>query len=154
MNHKFAMILIIAAIIISGCTGKIQKPTVSVDGINVRGVTLQTLNLDVHVIVDNPNSVSANLTKITFDIYYLEGSEPKYLGHGEKYNVDIKKEGQTSITIPVAIENQQAIKSLIEIARKGTVTIRVKGSADLDLKVTTYTISFEVDKQVTPENLR
>jgi len=149
MVNKFFLILVISAVMVSGCTEKIQKPTVSISDVSVKNVSLRVLNLDVRAIVDNQNPISASLSKIVFDIYYLKDGKLKYLGHGEKYNIDIRKEGQTAITIPVMIDNLQAIKAIKEIARKGDVTIKISGSAYLDFKLTTFEIPFEVTKDVT-----
>lgn len=147
MTYRFALLLIAAAII-AGCTEKIQEPTASVSDVTIKGITSQTLNLDVDVIIDNPNPVGATLTSISFDIYYLKDREPKYLGHGEKSNVEIRKEGKTVITIPVVIDNMQAIRTITEILRKGAVTIKVSGSGLLDLKVTKFEIPFETETEV------
>lgn len=149
MYFKLALFLIAAALAVSGCTEELQKPTVSVSDITVSGITLQTLNLDARIIIDNPNPVGANLTKIAFDIYYLENGESRYLGHGEKSNVEVRKQGPTPVIVPVVVENQQAIKAVIEAARRGAVTIRVSGSAFLDLGVTTFEIPFEDRREVT-----
>jgi len=149
MYRKLALFLIAAAIAVSGCTEEIRKPTVSVSDITVRGITPQTLNLDAHVIIDNPNPVGANLTKIAFDLYYLENGQSKYLGHGEKYNVEIRSRGQTTVTVPVVIDNQQAVGAVLEAARRGAITIRVSGSAFLDLRVTTFEVPFEDRREVT-----
>ena len=148
MYRKLALLSIAIAIAVSGCTEQIQKPTVSVSDISVKGVTPQNLNLDVHVIIDNPNPVGANLTKVAFDIYYLENGQSKYLGHGEKNNVEIRKQGQTTVTVPVVVENQQAINALMEAAKKGAITIKTSGSAFLDLQVTTFEIPFETSNEI------
>ncbi len=148
MYRKFAFLLIVIAIAVSGCTQQIQKPTVSVSNINVRGITLQTLNLDVNIIIDNPNAVGANLTKIAFDMYYLQDSQAKYLGHGEQYNVEVRPQGQTTVTVPVVVENQQVIRALMQAVRNGAITIKTSGSASLDLKVTTFEIPFETSNEI------
>lgn len=148
MYRELALFLIAAAVAVSGCAEALQKPTVSVSDITVRGITPQTLDLDAHVIIDNPNPVGANLTKIAFDLYYLENGQSKYLGHGEKYNVEVRSQGQTTVIVPVVIDNQQAVGAVIEAARRGAVTIRASGSAFLDLKVTTFEIPFEESRQI------
>lgn len=157
MNNKFSLLLVMAAIIVSGCIEErveLQKPTVTVRDVDVVNATQEVLNLDVHVIVDNPNPVGANLTRIDFDIYYLQDSESNFLGHGEKYDVEIRSEGQTPVTVPVAVNNTQAIQAVSEMAREGAVTIRVNGSAFLDLEVTQFEIPFEITREITPETLR
>lgn len=154
MYRKLAFLLIATAIAVSGCTEQIQRPTVSVSDINVKGITPQTLNLDVHVIIDNPDPIGANLTKIAFDLYYLQDSQPIYLGHGEKYNVEVRKQGQTTVTAPVVVENQQAVKALMEAAKKGAITIKTSGSAFLNLEVTTFEVPFETSNEIRLETPR
>ncbi len=150
------LVLIATAILLSGCaqTPAIEKPTARVDDINVEGVDYKvgkglTLYLTVRVTVDNPNPVGAHLDKIVYDIYLVRGEE-KYLGHGEKSNFDIRKQGLTAIEIPTTIEvdwstAQEIISSLREY---GHIVLKVSGSAYIDFKVTTFEIPFEEGKVV------
>ena len=152
MPMKVKLLGLIATLLIflSGCAGtpKLEKPAVTVDDITVENLVGTTLELEVRVIVSNPNPVGAHLTKLVFDIYYLEDSSPKYLGHGEKHDIDIRKQGDTTITIPVTIDSLELVRTLVDIARKGSVTLKVSGSAYLDLKVMTFEIPFERTKEV------
>jgi len=152
----FVTVFVILSILLSGCAQKpeIKKPEIVVDDISVERVTTQSLDLNVRVIVNNPNPVGANLKKIVFDMYYLENGRSKYLGYGEKYGVEIRKQGETTITIPVTVDSSQAIKAVIRIAKEGAVTIKVSGSAYLDLKVTTFEIPFEKSKEIASEVFR
>lgn len=146
-------ILVAFTILLSGCSQEQVKPTATVDDVSVKDISLQNLDLEVRVIVNNPNPVGAHLTKVAYDIYYLKDGESNYLGHGEKKDIDIRKQGDTTITIPTTIDNKEAIKTIIELARKGAVTLKVDGSAYLDLKATSFEIPFERTKEVTiPEH--
>ena len=98
------------------------------------------------VVVNNPNPVGANLNKVVFDVYYLDNT-PQYLGHGEKYEVDIRQDGNTSVTIPVTISNMQALKAIGTLAQKGSITLRVNGSAFVDVAVTEYEVPFTQEKE-------
>ncbi|HIH69644.1 PEGA domain-containing protein [Methermicoccus shengliensis] len=142
--------LIVLAVLVSGCaeTPQIEKPTVTVDSVSVKNVAPRALDLEVRVIVSNPNSIGAHLTKVVFDIYYLKNGEQKYLGHGELRDVDIRSQGDTTITVPITVDNSRAIAGLRELAKSGAVKIKVSGSAYLDLKATTLEIPFEKTKEV------
>jgi len=125
-----------------GCIG-IKKPSIQVESVQPYSVTPTSVVLNVKVKIDNPNPIGAHLTMIDFDIYYLQNGAYHYLGHGVKKDVSIKANGVTEITIPVKIDDLQAIKSLVVLAKNGAVTLKVKGTAYIDLKITSFGIPFE-----------
>ena len=160
MQRMLAGILIAIIVLLSGCaqTPMVEKPTTRVDNINVESVDYEfgrglTLHLTVRVIVDNPNPVGAHLQKIVYDIYLVRGQEKyqeKYLGHGEKSNFDIRKQGLTTIEIPTVIEVDwsTAQEIITSLRNYGHVVLKVSGSAYIDLKVTTFEVPFEEGKVV------
>jgi len=99
-----------------------------------------TVNTTVNIY--NPNPVGATLNKVAFDVYYLDGTG-HYLGHGEQTNIVVKEHGNTTVTIPVKIGNVQALQAMGSLVRKGTITLRVNGSAFIDLKALSYALPFE-----------
>lgn len=127
----------------SGCTEPpIQEPTVTVGDIALSDVSLQTMTVNTTVTIYNPNPVGAKLNKLVFDVYYLDDTK-NYLGHGEKTNIDVEENGNTTITIPVVIGNVQAIKAVGSLVQKGSLKLNVNGSAFIDIQVTSYEKRFE-----------
>lgn len=146
--QRMIFIIFFIFLLTCGCSSEppIKQPTVTVSEIALSDVSLQKLVVNTTVLVNNPNPVGANLNKVVFDVYYLDGT-PRYLGHGEKYEVDIRQNGNTSLTIPVTISNLQALKAIGTLAQKGSITLRVNGSAFIDMAVTEYEVPFAQEKE-------
>jgi LEA14-like dessication related protein len=122
----------------AGCTEPpIKDPTVSVSNITVSDVTLQTMTVNATVVIFNPNPLGAKLSKVSFDVYYPDGVQ-NYLGHGEQTGIDVISSGNTTVTIPVKIENIRAINAVTTLVRTGSLTLNVNGSAFIDIKVTSF----------------
>jgi LEA14-like dessication related protein len=140
--------LFFALIIISaGCTEPpIKDPEVSVGDIGLSDVTLQTMTVNTTVVIFNPNPIGAKLNKVVFDVYYGDEAH-NYLGHGEKTNIDVISSGNTTVTIPVTIENIQAVKAVTSLLGKGSITLNVNGSAFIDVRVTSFEKRFSQSRQ-------
>jgi len=134
-------------ILMAGCTeSSVKQPTVTVSNIALSDVTLQTMTVNTTVNIFNPNPVSARLNKVAFDVYYRDDTE-HYLGHGEQTGIDVKENGNTTVTIPVKIGNVQALQVVGSLVQKGSITIRVNGSTSIDLKVISYELPFEQSRK-------
>jgi len=142
-------IFIIFAVFIfsAGCTEPpIRDPIVSVSDIGLSGVTLQSMSVNATVVIFNPNPVGAKLSKVAFDVYSIDDIE-NYLGHGEQSDIDVVSNGNTTVTLPVTIGNIQAIKAATTLVRKGSITLKVNGSAFIDVRVTSFEKRFEQSRQ-------
>ena len=142
-------ILLVFAIVIltAGCTQPALKdPVVTVGNITLSDVSLQAMTVNTTVNIFNPNPVGADLRKVAFDVWYLDDT-PHYLGHGEQSGITVKENGNTSVTIPVRIGTVQAAQGVGSLVQKGSILIRVNGSAVIDLKLTTYEKPFEQTRQ-------
>lgn len=134
-------------ILTAGCTEPpVKEPVVSVTDIALSDVSLQTMTVNTTVNIYNPNPVGATLNKVAFDVYYLDDTS-HYLGHGEQTGITVKENGNTTVTIPVKIGNIQALQAVGSLVRKGSIVLRVNGSAFIDLKVYSYELPFERSRQ-------
>ena len=142
-------VLVVFAIVIltAGCTQPALKdPVVTVGDISLSDVSLQAMTVNTTVNIFNPNPVGADLKKVAFDVWYLDDT-PHYLGHGEQSGITVKENGNTSITIPVTIGTIEAAQGVGSLVQKGSILIRVNGSAVIDLKLTTYEKPFEQTRE-------
>jgi LEA14-like dessication related protein len=140
------LLLSVLLIFIAGCMEPpIKEPTVSVSDIAFSDISLKTMKVNTTVIINNPNPFGAKLNKVAFDVYYLDDA-PAYLGHGEQTNISVIQNGNTTVTIPVTIENIQALNALGSLVRKGSITLNVNGSAFIDVKVTSFEKRFGQNK--------
>jgi LEA14-like dessication related protein len=145
--HRFALsgilLVFMLFLLLAGCTQPpVREPTVTVTDIGLSDVTLRTMTVNTTVNVYNPNPVGARVSRVAFDIYYLDDTG-HYLGHGEQTNIDVKESGNTTVTIPVTIGNVQALQAMGTLVRKGTIIVKVNGSAFIDLKAFSWEFPFE-----------
>ena len=149
---KFPVFLSLLACLIfslfSGCSAPLSEPNVTVKDITFESISLQTLNLGIQLQVENPNPVGITLSRVAFDVYYETGSGREYLGHGEQENLTFPKYETVVVTIPVEIDNLQAVKALPILIRDGSLPVVVTGTATVDLKITSVKIPFEKRKVV------
>jgi LEA14-like dessication related protein len=148
-NHLLTVILLLFAILIfiAGCMEPpIQEPSVSVSDITVSDISLETIKVNTTVIIFNPNPIDAKLNKVALDLYYLDDTK-NYLGHGEQSTIDVVKEGNTTVTVPVTIGNIQALKALGSLVQKGSIILYVNGSARVDIKGKSFEKPFEHSKE-------
>lgn len=140
-------ILLTLVLLTAGCTEPpIKEPTVTVSDIALSDVSLQAMTVNTTVNIYNPNPVGAKLNKLAFDVYYLTDTR-NYLGHGEKSNIEVKENGNTTVTIPVTIGNVQAVNAVGSLIQKGSIMLNINGSAFIDVKVTSYEKRFEQSRE-------
>lgn len=144
MRWKILPILTVVIAMLVACGPQISKPEAEVRTVTLKNIGLTSTDVNVKVKVTNNNPVGADLSKITYDLYFKKEGQWKYLGKGKKTEkVHIRKQGQTTIDIPTTINNVSALESLVPLARKGSVDIKVDGSVFLDLKATSYELPFK-----------
>ncbi len=134
-------------ILCAGCMeSPVKEPTITVDDIALSDVSLQTLTVNTTVTIYNPNPVGATLSKVAFDVYSLDDTE-HYLGHGEQTGIVVKEKGNTTFTIPVTIGSVPALQATGSLMRKGSLVLKVNGSAFLDIRVMSYELPFERSRE-------
>lgn len=155
MKNRLLPILLFFAILIftAGCMEPfiqeppIQEPSVSVSDITVSDISMETIKVNTTIIIFNPNPVDAKLTTVALDLYYLDDTK-NYLGHGEESTIDVIKNGNTTLNLPVTIGNVKALKALGSLVQKGSITLYVNGSARMDIKGKSFEKPFEQSKEL------
>jgi len=140
----YGVFLLFAVFILTaGCMeSPLKEPTLTVDTISLSDVSLQTLTVNTTVTIFNPNPVGATLNKVAFDVYSVDETE-HYLGHGEQTAIVVKENGNTTFTIPVKIGSIPALQATGSLVQKGSLKLKVNGSAFIDIRVTSYELPFE-----------
>ena len=144
----YGVFLLFALFILSaGCMeSPVKEPTITVDHIALSDVSLQTLTVNTTVTIYNPNPVGATLSKVMFDVYSVDETE-HYLGHGEQTGIVVKENGNTTFTIPVKIGSVPALQATGSLVRKGSLVLKVNGSAFVDIRVKSYELPFERSRE-------
>ena len=154
MKNRLLSIFLLFAILIftAGCMEPfvqeppIQEPSVWVSDITVSDISLETIQVNTTIIIFNPNPVDAKLTTVALDLYYLDDAK-NYLGHGEESTIDVIKNGNTTVNLPVTIGYVKALKALGSLVQKGSITLSVNGSARMDIKGKSFEKPFEQSKE-------
>lgn len=145
--HSGIFLVFVLILLTAGCTQPaLMDPVVTVGEISLSDVSLQAMTVNTTINIFNPNPVGADLKKIGFDVWYLDDT-PHYLGHGEQFNISVKENGNTSLTIPVKISTIQAAQGVGSLIQKGSLLVRVNGSAVIDLRLTSYEKPFEQTRE-------
>ena len=92
----------------------VQEPKVSLNSVDIAGISLTGVSLIVRVDVDNPNAFSIPLPKIDWELFvntapFIKGSLPS--------NNTIKSRGKVTVDIPVSITYEglfQSFSSLVQ----------------------------------------
>lgn len=143
MRPAAVTLLILILLCSAGCViPRFQEPTVTVDGAKIENVTLGRIDLLVLLTVDNPNPVGATLSRLSFDVFFLNNGQPVFLAHGERGEFKVRASGNTSVSIPVTVDNMRLVQVLLLALRDGAVTLQVNGSGVLDYGIATFEVPF------------
>ena len=141
--------IVLAVIYAQSCkewlANKAANVHVDIVGINVKGISLTTVTVDVTVSVLNSNSVGAVLHRIAYTIYFEEDGEWVQLGSADRTeDVTIKASSSTSFDIMNQIELLSAVAALYEMYHQGgSVTLKVVGSAWVGIGPVSVEVPFE-----------
>ncbi|ADC69872.1 hypothetical protein MFS40622_1195 [Methanocaldococcus sp. FS406-22] len=141
--------------IIAGCTSEpeIKSPTTYVKIKSSFSDDLKTTNLDVKVIVDNPNPIGIHINKVKFDVYLLDNGEKVILKQVKKSDIDIKESGTTPIDFQISIPNDK-IMSAIKNSKNGKITIGVDGYALVDAKISEIEVPIKGETEIAIPNIK
>ena len=128
----FILILVISGLLVSGCSTKALMPEVKVEGANLTSLSLTDLTLDVILSVDNPNPVGITLESLSFDVYYKDGDEWKYLSHGNQTGIRIDP-GKNVVKVPVTVKTTDLIGAVLSVANNQEIPLQIKGVVVPDL---------------------
>jgi LEA14-like dessication related protein len=125
-------VLIVAVALIAGCSSLVKEPQIDVKDVAVTSASLQEINLNVTLNVDNPNPVGVAIKSVVFDIFYQQGTDWIAIGHGEGGGYDIKP-GMNEISVPVTVKSSELLGAGIGALTKGEITVQIRGTAVPDL---------------------
>ncbi|WP_423791955.1 LEA type 2 family protein [Methanocaldococcus indicus] len=149
-NLLIFLLLSVVVVLSAGCFENVKEPKVYFEGVEIKNINEKNTNIVFKIVIDNPNSISITLKKISFDIYALNNGNKIFLGHGEKSNVEITS-GNNTIEIPITLSTDK----LINIIKEGsnTIPVEVDGNISIDLKITTISIpiKYQTDIKITDE---
>jgi LEA14-like dessication related protein len=137
------LVLCFGCALLGGCSTPLKEPTVTVTDLSMEEISLTSLTVLARVQVINPNPVGITIANLSFDLFYETKDGENYLGHGGRENLVIPKDSTSSFDIPVKIGSLQALQALGVALEDRSITLVMRGTAAVDLKVTTVKIPFE-----------
>jgi LEA14-like dessication related protein len=130
--HVWAFLfLVTTAVILAGCSFLFKDPEISVEKVTPVSFSLNELILNLTLSVYNPNSLGITLKTLSFDVYYLKGTEWVFLSHGEQQGIRINP-GENEVTVPVSIQTTALAGSVLDLITGGEITLQVRGVASPD----------------------
>ncbi|MBP2133334.1 hypothetical protein J2128_001288 [Methanomicrobium sp. W14] len=123
-------------------------PEIEVTDFFFNGINPQNMDLTVRISVKSPLLTGASIKKVCFDIYRVEeDGHEEYIGHGEKSGIKLEAGTENRIDIPVTLKNRSLLYAAADFLA-ADITISVKGSLFLDLKIFAPEFKFEKKKTV------
>ena len=104
--------------ILSACqsfNSLIQEPRVSLNSVDIAGISLSGVSLIVHVDVDNPNAFSIPLPKIDWELFINTAS---FIQGSLKKDQSIQSRGKVTLDFPLSVTYEglyRSFKSLFEL---------------------------------------
>ncbi len=150
--RRTAVTLLVAVLLCSaGCAApSLQEPTITLTGVAVENITPGSIDLSLQLIIHNPNPVGATLTRVSFDVYFFDDGRQVFLAHGERGGFTIRPNGETTVSIPVTVDNLRLVQALLRGLQDGALALRVSGSGVLDYGIATFEVPFDRTVEVRP----
>lgn len=127
----------------------LQEPSVTLEGLKIRGVSRSSLDLDVTIRVQNPNPVGVTLKEIPFLLMIREGDKLQEIANGNTGTVSIKAGDSPVLTVPVTSRSSDLVVALAAFITKGELEVTIRGVARVDAVIICWSVPFEKTIMVT-----
>ena len=131
----------------------LQDPTVSLEEVWLRRISLSSLDLEVVIRMENPNPLGITLHELPFTVLCSSGKTDRELARGNTGRVTIAARGSTLLRIPVCSQNAALIGALATFVTRGGVQVTIRGTATIDALLFHWSIPFEKTLPVTMEQV-
>jgi LEA14-like dessication related protein len=131
----------------------LQEPSITLEGVKIRSVSLSTLSLDVSIRVQNQNPLGITLKEIPFVVMSGDGTDRQEIAKGNTGTISIPARGSTLIPVPVVSHNKALIRALATLVTGGGVPLTIRGTAVIDCVVTHWSVPFEKTVTVTARQI-
>ncbi|MDD1701907.1 MAG: LEA type 2 family protein [Methanoregula sp.] len=125
----------------------LKNPDITIKTASLASGSLEALTLSVIVHIENPNFTGMKFTAISFDVTYRSGDAWTFIAHGEQAGVRVPK-GASDVAIPVTIKNSALPGALLGTLAGGGITLKIEGTAALDLALISPKIPFSHSETV------
>jgi LEA14-like dessication related protein len=127
----------------------LHEPIVSLEEVNLRALSLSSLELDVAIRVQNANPIGVTLRELPFTVMCQAGSQETEIAAGNTGQVKIAARDSTVVHIPVRSQNAALIGALAAFVTRGGVQVTIKGTAIIDCLLFGWSVPFSKTVPVT-----
>ena len=131
----------------------LSDPTVTLEDVRLRAISLSSLDLEVMIRVENPNPLGITLRELPFSALFNSGKGDLELAKGNIGQVNIAARGSTLLRVPVTSQNIALIRALTTFFTKGGMQVTIRGSAVIDAVLRGWSVPFEKTVPVTMEKI-
>lgn len=129
----------------------LQEPTITIEDVAIRGISLSHLDLDVCIRVMNPNFLGVTVREVTFQITLPQnGMAPLQIAQGIMGETKIPRKGSIDVTVPVSTSNSGLLSVILNLIGRGDLPVSVTGVAKIDAGITTWSFPFTKEITITP----
>jgi len=140
------LLLSLASLGAVGCSRVVQavSPRITAVDVSLTEVTLVDFTMEVKVTVENSNPIAAELKDVEFEMFYRADSDWSSLGRGSSASSTVGPNDSQQLTIPTTVKHSDAIGAMAQfLAERGSIHLRLIGSADAKVGPAGFTIPFE-----------
>ena len=119
-----------------------REPSITLEGVAVRSVAADALELEVDIRVENPNLVGVTIRDLPFAVFCRSGEENVRLATGNAGLVKIRGKGSTTLAVPVSAHSAGILGAVAAFIASGGVDLEVRGTASIDCIVACPAVPF------------
>jgi len=127
----------------------LHEPVVSLEEVNLRALSLSSLELDVTIRVGNANPLGVTLRELPFTVQCRAGGRDTQIATGNTGRVKIPAHGDSRLHVPVSSRNAALIGALAAFMTRGSVQVTIQGTAIIDCLLFGWSVPFSRTVPVT-----
>ncbi|QSZ67797.1 hypothetical protein RJ40_09915 [Methanofollis aquaemaris] len=138
------------AVFIAGCTSEppVGPPEVTVTGVAVSDLSLESMDLVVFLAVDNPNPIEVTISRVEMDVSYSKDRAEVLLGSGTKGAITVPASNRTEVTVPITMDNAAMLSAAAVLLLSGELEVKVEGTMTIDAGIASFDVPFEKTEKV------
>ncbi|MCK9631546.1 MAG: LEA type 2 family protein [Methanoregula sp.] len=131
----------------------LHEPEVSLEDVQLRSLSVSSLELDVAIRVQNKNPFGVTVKELPFKVLCRDCDTTRQIATGNTGRISIPAEDSTLLQVPVKSDNAILLAALAALASQGSVMVTIKGTAVVDCILFHWSIPFTKDLPVTMEQI-
>jgi LEA14-like dessication related protein len=117
-----------AALALLASCASIESPKLVLEGVDCRGVSVEGLEFDLHLAVENPNDFGVEASELEYNVY-VDGEG---IAHGVRSDrVEVPASGSVDVSIPLTLEWAGVAEAFDDLKSGGTHEWKLEGRVTL-----------------------